>query len=73
MTRNESPSSAIPIPRGDDADLERGSAVEEEEDLAATLVNTPRRGWRELAGRGLAAIRTGEGSWRMSGEADRSR
>ncbi|MCJ1381444.1 hypothetical protein MMC17_004554 [Xylographa soralifera] len=75
-TANESPSSAIPIPRSSDdgdLDLERG------DDLAATLVNdqpagafSPRRtGWRGLASLSLSAF-SGEAAWRQA-QADRNR
>ena len=65
-TTNDSPSSAIPIPRNDEEDLERG----EDDDLGATLVNerdeesTPRRTWRNLA-TSLSRSAFGEGSWRQ--------
>ena len=76
-TTNESPSSAIPIPRSpeqqlDDEDLERG-----DEDMAATLVNdrsdnfSIRRGWRGLASLSLSAF-SGEAAWRQA-QADRNR
>ena len=73
-TVNDSPSSAIPIPRTaehDDDDLERG------DDMAATLVNdqpegfSPRRGWRGLASLSLSAF-SGEAAWRQA-QADRNR
>ena len=73
-TRNDSPSSAIPIPRNpnlDEDDLERG------DDMAATLVNdqpevfSPRRGWRGLASLSLSAF-SGEAAWRQA-QADRNR
>jgi len=70
-TTNNSPTSAIPIPR-DNADLERG------DDMAATLVNdvqpgasTPRTGWRGLASMSLSAF-SGEAAWREA-QADRNR
>lgn len=69
-TSNDSPSSAIPIPR-DVADVERG------DDMAATLVNDqhesflPRRGWRDLASLSLSAF-SGEAAWRQA-RADRNR
>lgn len=69
-TVNDSPSSAIPIPR-DANDLERG------DDLAATLVNdepessSPRRSWRDLASLSLSAF-SGEAAWRQA-QADRNR
>jgi hypothetical protein len=72
-TRNDSPSSAIPIPRGPDDDIERG------DDMAATLVNnepvayTPRQGWREVASRSFSAIAgSGTRAWRQASE-DRNR
>ena len=76
-TINDSPSSAIPIPRSpeqqlDDGDLERG-----DEDMAATLVNDQsdtflvRRGWRGLASLSLSAF-SGEAAWRQA-QADRNR
>jgi hypothetical protein len=72
---NDSPSSAIPIPRAseDDADLEQG----DQEDMAATLINdrvdvlSPRRGWRALTNLSLSAF-TGEATW-MQTQADRTR
>ncbi|MCJ1474563.1 hypothetical protein MMC13_003222 [Lambiella insularis] len=73
-TTNESPSSAIPIPRSSDdgeLDLERG------DDIAATLVNdqpdafSPRRSWRGLASLSLSAF-SGEAAWRQA-QADRNR
>ena len=70
-TINDSPSSAIPIPRDADADLERG------DDMAATLVNdqhegpSPTRGWRVLASLSLSAF-SGEAAWRQA-QADRNR
>ena len=69
-TVNDSPSSAIPIPR-DHSDLERA------DDLAATLVNdqpiasSQRRNWRDLASLSLSAF-TGEVAWRQA-QADRNR
>ena len=74
LTANDSPSSAIPIPRGleeTDADLERG------DDMAATLVNDHpddpsfRTGWRGLASLSLSAF-SGEAAWRQA-QADRNR
>ena len=64
---NESPSSAIPIPRNTDEDLERG------DDLAETLVESQsgRRGWRGLASLSLSAF-SGEAAWRQA-QADRNR
>lgn len=64
---NESPSSAIPIPRNVDDDLERG------DDLAETLVesHSGRSGWRGLASFSLSAF-SGEGAWRQA-QADRNR
>lgn len=64
---NESPSSAIPIPRNVDDDLERG------DDLAETLVesHSERSGWRGLASFSLSAF-SGEGAWRQA-QADRNR
>ncbi|MCJ1413832.1 hypothetical protein MMC32_000157 [Xylographa parallela] len=84
-TANESPSSAIPIPRSaaDDADLdlERGGGAgdDDDDDLAATLVNDPpegafsprRTGWRGLASLSLSAF-SGEAAWRQA-QADRNR
>ena len=72
-TTNESPSSAIPIPRDANADLERG------DDMAATLVNeeheggasAPTSGWRGLASLSLSAF-SGEAAWRQA-QADRNR
>ena len=70
-TTNDSPSSAIPIPRDANADLERG------DDMAATLVNdqqegsSPSRGWRGLASLSLSAF-SGEAAWRQA-QADRNR
>ena len=71
-TTNESPSSAIPIPRDANADLERG------DDLAATLVNdqhedgtSPTTGWQGLASLSLSAF-SGEAAWRQA-QADRNR
>lgn len=70
-TINESPSSAIPIPRNANPDLERG------DDMAATLVNDqqegslPTRGWRGLASLSLSAF-SGEAAWRQA-QADRNR
>jgi hypothetical protein len=74
-TVNDSPSSAIPIPRSaeDDTDLEQGDS----EDMAATLVNnrvdtfSPRRGWRAMLTLSLGAF-TGEAIW-MQAQADRTR
>ena len=69
-TSNESPSSAIPIPR--DVDLEQG------DDLAATLVNdqsetsTPRTAWRGLTASMSLSAFSGEASRRQAPE-DRSR
>jgi hypothetical protein len=72
QTGNDSPSAAIPIPRGlddDDADVERG------EDLAATLVNDQASvrggGWRAAVSRSLSAF-GGEAAWARAQE-DRSR
>ena len=70
-TINDSPSSAIPIPRENDLDIERG------EDMAATLVNdqpgtsSSRSGWRGLASLSLSAF-SGEAAWRQA-QADRNR
>lgn len=70
-TINDSPSSAIPIPRDANSDLERG------DDMAATLVNDqqegtlPTRGWRGLASLSLSAF-SGEAAWRQA-QADRNR
>lgn len=67
---DESPSSAIPIPR-DTHDLEGG------DEMAATLVNdasdesSPQRGWRDLASFSLSAF-SGEAAWRQA-LADRTR
>lgn len=67
---NESPSSAIPIPR-DTVDLERG------DDMGSTLVtdrseeSLPQRGWRDLASFSLSAF-SGEAAWRQA-LADRTR
>ena len=77
-TINDSPSSAIPIPRSpdrDDNDLERGN----DDDMAATLVNddqpdtlsSSRRGWRGLVSLSLSAF-SGEAAWRQA-QADRNR
>lgn len=64
---NESPSSAIPIPRNTDEDLEQG------DDMADTLVesHSGRSGWRGLASFSLSAF-SGEGAWRQA-QADRNR
>lgn len=79
-TTNDSPTSAIPIPRsademGDDADLEQGDT----DDMAATLVNddvpdafSPRRVWRGLAASLSLSAFTGEAAWRQP-QTDRSR
>ncbi|MCJ1248664.1 hypothetical protein MMC30_005882 [Trapelia coarctata] len=79
-TTNDSPSSAIPIPRnaedmGDDEDLERGDS----DDMAATLVNddvpdafSPRRVWRGLAASLSLSAFSGEAAWRQS-QTDRNR
>ncbi|KAI9819114.1 MAG: hypothetical protein M1827_007270 [Pycnora praestabilis] len=77
-TTNDSPSSAIPIPRNivEEADLERG------DESAATLINdrppptttttsNPRTVWRGLANLSLAAF-SGEAAWRQA-QADRNR
>ena len=67
---NESPSSAIPIPR-DALDLERGDGA------GSTLVTNhseeslPQRGWRDLASFSLSAF-SGEAAWRQA-LADRTR
>ena len=72
-TRNESPSSAIPIPRGDDVDVERA------DDLATTLVNdqpsaySPRRGWRALASRNLLGLGGESSSSLRQAPSDRNR
>ena len=79
-TINDSPSSAIPIPRSpdqDDDDLERG-----DDDMAATLVNdqphgfSSRGAWRGLASLSLSAFH-GDAAWRSAdarnAEADRNR
>ncbi len=72
LATNDSPSSAIPIPRSNN-DLERG-----DDDLAATLVNDqpeepphPRRGWIDLASLSLSAF-SGEVAWRQA-QVDRNR
>lgn len=64
---NESPSSAIPIPRSMDEDLEQG------EDMAETLVesHSGERGWRGFASFSLSAF-SGEAAWRQD-QADRNR
>lgn len=74
-THESPPSSAIPIPRDNTLDLERG----DDDAMAATLVNDhqseesslPRRGWRDLASFSLSAF-SGEAAWRQA-LADRTR
>ena len=68
-TRNDSPSAAIPIPRGDDtdSDLERG---EDGEPYSPTQPSS-RRGWRNLANISLSAL-SGETVWRQT-PVDRNR
>lgn len=71
-TSTESPSSAIPIPRSVNSDLERGN-----DDMAATLVNDQpepsqqRRSWMDLASLSLSAF-SGEAAWRQA-QVDRNR
>lgn len=71
-TSIESPSSAIPIPRSVNSDLERGN-----DDMAATLVNDQpepsqqRRSWMDLASLSLSAF-SGEAVWRQA-QVDRNR
>lgn len=71
-TSIESPSSAIPIPRSVNSDLERGN-----DDMAATLVNDQpepsqqRRSWMDLASLSLSAF-SGEAAWRQA-QVDRNR
>lgn len=67
----ESPTSAIPIPRSVNSDLERGN-----DDMAATLVNdqpepSQRRSWMDLASLSLSAF-SGEAAWRQA-QVDRNR
>lgn len=68
-TRNDSPSAAIPIPRGDDtdSDVERG---EDGEPYSPTRPSS-RRGWRNLANLSLSAL-SGETVWRQT-PVDRNR
>lgn len=70
--RNDSPSSAIPIPRiveDDESDLERG------DDSTAPLISesqSPARSvWRNFASLSLSAL-SGEAAWRQA-QADRNR
>lgn len=71
-TSIESPTSAIPIPRTVNSDLERGN-----DDMAATLVNDQpepsqqRRSWMDLASLSLSAF-SGEAVWRQA-QVDRNR
>ena len=71
MTRNESPSAAIPIPGSPQSEPDEHS-----DDLAATLVNdrpsvfSPGRGWRAVASRSIAALSSDS---RQSSPDDRSR
>lgn len=71
-TSIEPPSSAIPIPRSVNSDLESGN-----DDMAATLVNDQpepsqqRRSWMDLASLSLSAF-SGEAAWRQA-RVDRNR
>ncbi len=74
LTRNESPSSAIPIPmrisEEDQSDLEHGG--EESTPLIREAQSPPRRSsWRNLASFSLSAL-SGEAAWRQA-QADRNR
>ena len=68
-TRNDSPSAAIPIPRGEEgeSDLERG---EDEEPFSSTRPSS-RRGWRNLANLSISAL-SGDTVWRQT-PVDRNR
>lgn len=74
LTRNESPSSSIPVPmrisEEDQSDLEHGE--EEETPLIRESQSPPARSsWRNLASFSLSAL-SGEAAWRQA-QADRNR
>lgn len=76
LTRNESPSSAVPVPmrvsEEEEFDLEHG-AEEESTPLIHDGPSPPnsRSGWRNLASLSLSAL-SGEAAWRQA-QADRNR